>query len=113
MERSDPGHTVTGCRSHHVATRSNVSLTAGYWMRVLLIDASGQLGQDLLTNNPSHEIVAPSRHELDLARPDQISRITREVQPDFVINCAAFHNVPLCEQQVAEAFLINCIGLRD
>ena len=82
-------------------------------MRVLLIGASGQLGQDLLTNNPGDEIVAPSRNELDLARPDQISLIAREVQPDFVINCAAFHNVPLCEQQAAEAFLINCIGLRD
>jgi dTDP-4-dehydrorhamnose reductase len=30
-----------------------------------------------------------------------------------VINCAAFHNVPKCEEEPAQAFLVNCVAVRD
>ena len=35
-------------------------------MKILLIGASGQLGADILRNNPGHEIFAPGRDRLDL-----------------------------------------------
>lgn len=82
-------------------------------MKVLLIGATGQLGGDLLRNNPGHEIVAPGRHELDLTRTAQLADVLRGARPEIVINCAAFHNVPLCEEQFEQAFLINCIAVRN
>ena len=82
-------------------------------MRILLIGATGQLGGDLLRNNPGHEIVAPGRDQLDLARPQEAARLILEMRPDTVINCAAFHNVPRCEEEPAQAFLINCVAVRD
>ena len=82
-------------------------------MRILLIGATGQLGGDLLRNNPGHEIVAPGRDQLDLARPQEAARSILETRPDTVINCAAFHNVPRCEEEPAQAFLINCVAVRD
>ncbi len=82
-------------------------------MKILLIGASGQLGGDLLRNNPGHEIVAPGRDVLDLSRPaEAVAMIARE-RPSMVINCAAFHNVPKCEEDPAQAFLINCVAVRD
>jgi dTDP-4-dehydrorhamnose reductase len=82
-------------------------------MKILLIGATGQLGGDLIRNNPGHEIVAPPREQLDLARSDAAMGRIREMRPEVVINCAAFHNVPMCEKEPAQAFLINCSAVRD
>ena len=82
-------------------------------MKILLIGATGQLGGDLLRNNPGHEILAPGRDELDLARPGEAAQWIARVRADAVINCAAFHNVPRCEEEPAQAFLINCVAVRD
>lgn len=82
-------------------------------MKILLIGATGQLGGDLLRNNPGHDISAPGRVELDLSRPEQIDAVIRHARPNCVINCAAFHNVPLCEEQPGNAFSVNCVAVRD
>jgi dTDP-4-dehydrorhamnose reductase len=82
-------------------------------MRILLIGATGQLGSELITNNPGHCIIAPGRTELDVTRGDSIAASVRDAHPDWVINTAAFHNVPLCEEQPEQAFRVNCVALRD
>ncbi len=82
-------------------------------MKILLIGATGQLGGDLLRNNPGHDMSAPGRDELDLSRPERIDAVIRHARPDCVINCAAFHNVPLCEEQPGNAFIVNCVAVRD
>ena len=82
-------------------------------MKILLIGATGQLGGDLLRNNPGHDVVAPGRDVLDLARPKEAVAMVSQLRPDVVINCAAFHNVPRCEEDPAQAFLINCAAVRD
>jgi len=82
-------------------------------MKILLIGATGQLGNDLCRNHSGHDIVAPGRDALDISRPDQIGAALSRYQPDLVINCAAFHNVPLCEDQPEQAFRINCVAVRD
>lgn len=80
-------------------------------MKILLIGATGQLGHDILRNNAGHEIAAPGRDQLDLQSPGQLEDAVRQIKPDVVINCAAFHNVPLCEEQPEKAFLINCLAV--
>lgn len=82
-------------------------------MKILLIGATGQLGGDLLRNNNEHEIHAPGRNELDLARPDEVADMVRRHRPGVIVNCAAFHNVPLCEEQPEQAFRINCVAVRN
>ena len=82
-------------------------------MRILLIGATGQLGSDLIKNNPGHQIVAPKRSELDLTRGAMINAAIRDARADLVINTAAFHNVPLCEEQPEQAFRVNCVAVRD
>jgi dTDP-4-dehydrorhamnose reductase len=82
-------------------------------MKILLIGKTGQLGADLIRNNPGHEIHAPSREELEIGNREVIRQVMAAVAPDVVINTAAFHNVPLCESDVASTFLINCAAVRD
>ena len=82
-------------------------------MRILLIGATGQLGSDLIRNNPGHHIIAPPRMELDLTRSETIAPTVRDARADWVINTAAFHNVPLCEEQPEQAFRVNCVAVRD
>jgi len=82
-------------------------------MRILLIGRTGQLGGDLLRNGAAHELIAPSRDELDINRTREMRAAVAHYRPDVVVNCAAFHNVPLCEEQPEQAFRTNCIALRD
>lgn len=82
-------------------------------MKLLLIGAAGQLGGDLLRNNPGHDIAAPARDALDLTRPGQLAGFVRSARPELVMNCAAFHNVPLCEEQPEQAFAVNCVAVRN
>ena len=82
-------------------------------MTLFLIGAGGQLGSDLIRNNPGHELVAPTRSELDLINCDRLADRIRDTKPDWVINTAAFHNVSECERQPVRAFQVNCIAVRD
>ncbi len=82
-------------------------------MRILLIGATGQLGSDLIKNNPGHQIIAPNRSELDITRGEIINAAIRDAGADWVINTAAFLNVPLCEEQPEQAFRVNCVAVRD
>jgi len=82
-------------------------------MKLLLIGATGQLGGDLLRNNNRHEIYAPAREELDLLQPDKVAAVVRRQKPEVIVNCAAFHNVPLCEEQPESAFFMNCVAVRN
>ena len=82
-------------------------------MRILLVGRTGQLGSDLIRNGGHHDIVAPERGELDITRPADIPAAIEKHRPELVINCAAFHNVPLCEEKPEDAFRANCVAVRD
>lgn len=82
-------------------------------MRFLLIGRTGQLGGDLLKNGGAHEWIAPGRDELDVENAAQVATAIAGAKPDAVINCSAFHNVPMCEEQPERAFKVNCAAMRD
>jgi dTDP-4-dehydrorhamnose reductase len=82
-------------------------------MKILLIGVTGQLGSDLIRTNPGHRIIAPARSELDVTQGNVAAEVITNLRPDVVINTAAFHNVPLCEQEPDQAFRVNCIAVRD
>ncbi|MGO9954549.1 MAG: dTDP-4-dehydrorhamnose reductase [Solirubrobacteraceae bacterium] len=76
--------------------------------RVLITGGTGQLASDLLAALQGRaEVRAPSRQELDITDDAGLERAFEELQPTLVINCAAFHNVEVCERDEDQAFAVN------
>jgi dTDP-4-dehydrorhamnose reductase len=82
--------------------------------RVLITGGNGQLGCDLAEQlGPrAQEVRSPSHAELDIADDDAVARILADLRPDTVFNCAAFHNVDLCETAVEMSFRINAVAVQ-
>jgi dTDP-4-dehydrorhamnose reductase len=54
-----------------------------------------------------------SHAELDISDPDALDRVFAEVKPDVVFNCAAFHNLDVCELEPDRAWEVNVRAVRD
>jgi dTDP-4-dehydrorhamnose reductase len=82
-------------------------------VRILLVGRTGQLGDDLLGHRGGHEIDAPTREELDVCSSAALDAAIRPGRYDWVVNTAAFHDVPRCELEPETAFRVNCVAVRD
>lgn len=77
-------------------------------LRLLLLGASGRLGgtlADLYAER--HEVLAPSRRDLDLGQPGTLAAKLRALDFDCVINTAALTNLETCEAEPGLAMRIN------
>jgi dTDP-4-dehydrorhamnose reductase len=82
-------------------------------VRALITGGAGQLGHDL-TELLGPDKAFPFTHaELDIAVRDAIARAVAEVEPDVILNCAAFHNVDECETEAETAWRINVEAVRS
>ncbi len=82
-------------------------------MKILLIGKNGQLGQEIDKQSveKGHEVHSFSREELNITDSEKVKSKIESIAPDAVINASAFHNVPVCEEQPDQAFLINATAL--
>jgi len=77
-------------------------------MRVLVTGVGGQLGWELVRSlHAFADVIPASRNLLDLARPDTINGVVRELRPDLIINAAAHTAVDRAETERELAFRIN------
>lgn len=77
-------------------------------MKALITGINGQLGQALLATRPdAWTCVALDRTALNLANPDEIARAVDDVEPDLVLNAAAYTAVDRAESEPALAHAIN------
>lgn len=78
---------------------------------ILLIGSKGQLGQELhQTLAPYGDMIAVARPDIDLAQPNSLRQLIREVQPQVVINAAAYTAVDKAESEPQLAKAINAIA---
>jgi dTDP-4-dehydrorhamnose reductase len=77
---------------------------------VLITGGGGQLSSDLAELLPgAHSF---SHSELDITDDAAVARAVEQVRPAVVINCAAFHNVDLCETEEQQAFAVNATAVK-
>jgi dTDP-4-dehydrorhamnose reductase len=79
-------------------------------MKILLLGAHGQLGADLLKTNPGHALTSASRADADVTDTAASVRILDAVQPEIVVNLAAFNRTEDCETQPDLALRVNALG---
>lgn len=77
-------------------------------MKILVTGRRGQVGEALTRSlHGLGDIIALDRSQLDLADPDAIRIVMRELQPSVVINAAAYTAVDAAESDEETAFRIN------
>jgi dTDP-4-dehydrorhamnose reductase len=77
-------------------------------MRILLLGKVGQLGWELRrTMAPLGQVFALDFPEIDLARPDSMHAIIREIQPTVIVNATAYTAVDRAESEPELALAIN------
>lgn len=79
-------------------------------MRYAVLGAAGQLGRDLCPRLPG-EVVALTRADIDLSRPDAIPAAVAALRADVLINCAAYNFVDKAETERDAAFAVNAWGV--
>lgn len=78
-------------------------------MLFLLFGSNGQLGWELQRALlPYGEVVALSSRDADLANPESLRSIVRNISPSMIINAAAYTAVDRAESEPDLAYAVNC-----
>lgn len=76
--------------------------------RALITGGGGQLASDLEAQlGEQATVFAPARTELDITDDLAVADVFSNFGPTLVFNCAAFHNVELCEREQDSAYAVN------
>lgn len=84
-------------------------------MKIVVIGALGQLGMDVcqILQKDSIDPVKLDIGDLDISIMDSTKNLLMNIKPDIVVNTAAFHNVPKCEDEPKRAFEVNGLGSKN
>jgi dTDP-4-dehydrorhamnose reductase len=78
-------------------------------LKVAVIGSTGQLGQDLMRVF-GEEPVGFAHQDLDVTDEASVASAIRSLEPDWVLNTAAFHRVDDCEVNPTLTFAVNAVG---
>ena len=83
-------------------------------MKILLLGHKGMLGSDLLLKlNLQHEVVGMDKDEIDIVSAEECNEAIKEIEPNIVINAAAYTNVDGCETAKEECFAVNAEAIKN
>ncbi len=81
-------------------------------MRVLITGAHGQVGHELMRLVPDGvEAIGMGSAELDIADAAQVAAVVERVQPQLIINAAAYTAVDRAESEPERAYAVNRDGV--
>ena len=76
--------------------------------RVLIIGNAGQVGVELQRSFQGYgEVIGVDRESVDLAQADQVRELVRRVEPEIILNAAAYTAVDRAESEPELAMAIN------
>jgi dTDP-4-dehydrorhamnose reductase len=82
--------------------------------KILITGGTGQLGSELKVfamGFPQYEFIFSERSQLNLEQPESIVLFLQDLQPDCIINCAAYTAVDKAEQEPQKADAINHLSV--
>ncbi|MEE9189243.1 MAG: dTDP-4-dehydrorhamnose reductase, partial [Candidatus Neomarinimicrobiota bacterium] len=80
-------------------------------MKTAIIGANGQLGSaisDYFSQN--HVVIKLTHEDIEISDIDNVRDVLKSSKVELVINTAAYHNVPKCEENPAVAYSVNAVG---
>ena len=81
--------------------------------RVMVTGAAGQLGALIVRAFAQHDVAAFTSATLDITDAAAVDRTVRSVNPEVIVNCAAFNDVDGAEARPADAFAVNAFAVRS
>lgn len=84
-------------------------------MRILVTGANGQLGSTfraITSEYPNHDLHFFGSKELDITNSSSVKDAFDSVQPEMVVNCAAYTAVDQAEDEPEKAFAVNAEGVK-
>jgi len=95
-------------------------------MRVLITGANGMLGEKCAYRlNKKHQTFASDVHEelqydcpvkyfqMDVTNPNKVKQVVKEIEPDVIVNCAAYTDVDGSEDNKELANDVNVNGIKN
>ena len=83
-------------------------------IKVLLTGARGQLGFSIERLNPKGiQLISLDKNQLDLSEINKIKNKLEEIKPDFIINCGAYTNVDMAEDDKENVMNINANSVKE
>ena len=82
-------------------------------MKLLLTGSNGQLGRELaiqLMDRKGIVVFPVDIDELDITDVHAVNNMVGDIEPDMVVNCAAYTNVEKCEANENNAKAVNSLG---
>ncbi len=80
-------------------------------MKIALLGANGQLGQDLQRALSEYQLAPLTRADVDVTDPSRVRAALREIRPGVIINTTAYHRVDDCESEPQTAYEVNAIAV--
>ena len=83
-------------------------------MKILITGSNGMLGHDLIeVLKDEHELVLTTSKTLDITVEDKVMDFICDINPDVVINSAAYTDVDGCEENQDIAYRVNGDGVKN
>jgi dTDP-4-dehydrorhamnose reductase len=84
-------------------------------MKIVLCGAGGMLATDVVEvcEQTGHRVIGLTIDDLDITKISDVRARLTELQPEVIINAAAYTNVDGCESNPDLAYQVNCLGPRN
>ncbi len=83
-------------------------------MKIFVVGANGQLGREVRRQfQDKYQLFLHGTDSLDITEIAAVDKAIAKVEPDIVINAAAYTNVEKAEDDVDNAFKVNAIGAEN
>ena len=83
-------------------------------MKVLLTGSEGQLGFSIQKSTPKGiQLLSLDKNQFNLSEIKNIKNNLEDIKPDFIINCGAYTNVDMAEDEKEKVMNINANSVKE